>query len=89
MSYAITLIGQSSSKTYSLALELQNPAANLVQFPVSFDYEYGYEPFTGNRTSITVEPVIHSKLNQNWNVVFRLVAPFATQSDIILMESMK
>lgn len=72
-----------SSKTDSLALKLQNPVATLAQLLVNTDYNYGFDPYNGNRTLITAEPVISFKLSQNGNMVFRLVAPFVTQSDII------
>ncbi|MEM9079021.1 MAG: hypothetical protein AAGC43_18425 [Bacteroidota bacterium] len=78
----ISSTAQTDTKLDSLALELQNPVANLIQLPVNTDYTYGYDPFDGNQMLISVEPVVPMILSENWNVVFRLVAPFVTQSDV-------
>lgn len=81
--FAISTKAQTNAALDSLALELQNPVANLIQLPINIDYTFGFEPFDGNQTLISIEPVVPATLSENWSLVLRLVAPFLTQSDVI------
>lgn len=76
--------GQNKQDSDSLALKLQNPIAQLVIFPVNIDYDYGFDPNDGTRTTIKLEPVIPASLGEKWRMIVRVVAPFVAQSDIFI-----
>lgn len=83
ISFFYSMYAQTDVSQDSLAVQLQNPLAKLVVFPVNIDYNYGFEPHNGSRVTVQLEPVIPAKLSANWRMIIRAVAPFVTQSDIV------
>ncbi len=57
----------------------QNPVASLISVPIQDNFNGGIDP--GNRTQnvLNIQPVIPLKLNDNWNVIIRVITPIIYQ----------
>jgi hypothetical protein len=65
-----------------LAKELANPISSLISVPFDFGYDTGYGLFDGDRISLTLQPVIPFKLNDDLSLVVRTIVPIVWQNDI-------
>ncbi len=73
-----------SAKAQALAKKLSNPIANLISFPVQFNFDDGYGPDSkGSKFVMNVQPVIPISISEDWNVISRTIMPVIYQSDII------
>lgn len=79
-----TTLPSSNSKAgdAALAQELTNPVAPIVQFPVQFNWNgrLGTEN-QGQWVRLELQPVIPIKVNDDWNIISRTVAPVIWQND--------
>jgi hypothetical protein len=66
-----------------VAKQLSNPAAPVTSIPIVFDFDHGAGP-DGDGMSYTLkaQPVIPFKLNDDFNVISRTIAPLTFQTDI-------
>ncbi|MCG7522512.1 transporter [Ruegeria sp. Ofav3-42] len=65
-----------------IAKQLANPIANLVSVPFQLNYDSGFGPADGHRTTLNIQPVIPIPLNGNWNLISRTILPVIDQTDI-------
>lgn len=67
----------------SVAKQLSNPIANLVSIPLQFNWEQGVGPNEDLRTVINFQPVVPITLNQDWNLIGRMILPYLNQPELI------
>lgn len=65
-----------------LAKKLSNPIASLISVPFQLNYDHGYGPLDGDKTTLNIQPVIPISLNEDWNVISRTILPVSWQDDI-------
>ena len=65
-----------------LAKKLSNPIAALISVPFQFNYDHGYGPYDGDRTTLNIQPVIPISINDDWNLISRTIVPVIWQNDI-------
>lgn len=60
----------------ALAKKSQNPVSDLVSLPFQSNFDFGNSP--GNRVRFVgnLQPVIPVKLNEDWNLINRIIIPF-------------
>lgn len=75
-----TAHGQDSS--VDLAKKLSNPIASLISVPFQLNYDHGYGPLDGDKTTLNIQPVIPISLNADWNLISRTILPVTYQDDI-------
>ena len=69
--------------TDELAKKLSNPLSNLISVPLQFNVDFGYGDDDGTRTLLNVQPVIPASINENWNLITRVVMPIVYQDDVV------
>ncbi|MBL7472716.1 hypothetical protein [Robertkochia sediminum] len=78
---------QQLSDADALAKQLQNPVASLISVPFQFNYDFGYDPLNGNRMLLNVQPVVPLGLNEDWNLIARVILPVIWQNDVVNNDS--
>jgi len=68
--------------TAELAKKLSNPVAALISVPFQLNTDFNIGPEDGTRTSLVMQPVIPASINEDWNLITRIVAPLVTQNDV-------
>lgn len=59
-----------------LASKSQNPISDLVSLPLQNNWDFGLNPGEQTRYIGNLQPVVPVKLNENWNLVNRVIVPF-------------
>ena len=67
---------QSSGGGGDLAAKSQNPISDLVSLPLQSNWDYGINPRSRTRYVGNLQPVVPVKLNDDWNLINRIVVPF-------------
>jgi hypothetical protein len=62
-----------------LAKKLANPVADMISVPFQYNYDKGFGPSDGVRSTLNIQPVIPFKLNKDWNLVVRTILPVINQ----------
>ena len=62
-----------------LAKKLSNPISDLVSVPFQFNWEQGVGPDDQTRFILNVQPVMPFTLNENWNMIARVIVPLVSQ----------
>src|SRR5450755_3032356 len=65
-----------------LAKKLANPIASLISVPFQNNTFYGMGSLKGTQNIMNFQPVIPVKLNENWNVITRVIVPIVTQYNV-------
>ncbi|MFC3879746.1 hypothetical protein ACFOSV_06145 [Algoriphagus namhaensis] len=65
-----------------LAKKLANPIASLISVPFQNNTDYGIGEFRGTRNTMNFQPVLPVKINDNINLITRVVLPIVTQYNI-------
>ena len=65
-----------------LAKKLQNPIASLISVPFQANFDFGIGPADGSRFLMNIQPVIPMSLNEDWNVIARVILPITSQNDV-------
>jgi|SRR5450432_87244 hypothetical protein len=65
-----------------LAKKLANPIASLISVPFQNNTFYGMGSLKGTQNVMNFQPVIPLKLNENWNVITRVILPIVTQYNV-------
>jgi hypothetical protein len=67
-----------------LAKATLNPVASLISVPIKIDYDQNIGPIEeGNKTTVTIQPVLPFSISEDWNVISRTLIPLITQHDIV------
>ncbi len=62
-----------------LAKKLSNPISDLVSVPFQFNWQQNVGPFELTQFILNVQPVIPFTLNEDWNLIVRIIVPFIGQ----------
>jgi len=69
----------STADSADLAKQLSNPVSDLVSVPFQFNWEANVGPSKLTRFVLNVQPVMPFSLNDDWNLIARLIMPFVSQ----------
>jgi hypothetical protein len=73
-----------------LAMDLNNPVADLMSIPFQFNYAQNLgKDDDGERYLLNIQPVIPFDLNNDWNLISRTIVPLIRVEDVIPGESSK
>jgi hypothetical protein len=67
---------QQACTPYDLALQLQNPVADLLRVPLQADWDTGIGVEDASRLQISAQPVLPVSLDPDWNLISRTFLPF-------------
>ena len=65
-----------------LAMAAQNPMADLISVPLQNNFEFGVGPENDMRYILNIQPIIPQPLNENWNLIHRLIVPLIYQPEL-------
>ena len=68
-----------AEESAELQKKLSNPISDLVSVPFQFNWEQGVGPNEQTRFILNVQPVMPFQLNQDWNLIARLIVPLVSQ----------
>lgn len=74
--------GAGGNSADELAKQLSNPVSSLISVPFQNNFDFGAGD-DGWQYKLNVQPVIPVALNEDWNLVSRLIIPFVHQEDVI------
>jgi hypothetical protein len=62
-----------------LRKEAQNPVASLISVPIQENFNFNIQPNSRVQNVMNIQPVIPIKLNENWNLISRIITPVVYQ----------
>ena len=63
-----------------LAKKLSNPVSSLISVPLQFNWDHEYGPDRdGRKFTLNVQPVIPSRVNNDWTLISRVIVPVVDQ----------
>lgn len=66
-----------------LAKKLANPISSLISVPLQYNYDENYGPNDeGSVSKLNIQPVIPMPLNEDWNLIARVIVPVIEQNDL-------
>jgi hypothetical protein len=65
-----------------LAKKLSNPVASLISVPLQYNVDFDIGPENGTKHYVNVQPVIPTSLNEEWNLITRVIVPVVHQDDV-------
>jgi hypothetical protein len=68
-----------STDAAEVAKKLSNPIADLVSVPFQFNWEQGVGPNEQTRFILNIQPVLPFALNDDWNMIARVIVPLVGQ----------
>ncbi len=69
-----------------LAKKLANPVASLISIPLQSNFDHGIGDLKGSRYTLNIQPVIPITLNENLNLITRIIVPVVSQYNITGIE---
>jgi len=70
------------SRDEELRKAAQNPMADLISFPVQNNTNFGYGPLDKTQNITNIQPVIPFRLNEDWLLISRTIAPLVYQPEL-------
>ena len=68
-----------ADESAELQKKLSNPISDLVSVPFQFNWEQGVGPNEQTRFILNVQPVMPFQLNEDWNLIARVIVPLVSQ----------
>lgn len=68
-----------ANATEVLQKATQNPVADLISVPLQNNTNFGISPLDRNQNVLNIQPVIPFHLNENWNLIARIIQPIVWQ----------
>ena len=65
-----------------LAKKLANPISSLISLPFQNNTDIGIGQFNGTRNTLNIQPVLPISLNENLNLITRMILPVISQYNI-------
>ena len=66
-----------------MAKKLANPISDLVSMPFQLNWEQGVGPNSQTRFVLNVQPVMPFSVNEEWNLIARVIMPFVSQPPLV------
>ncbi|MFO1060979.1 MAG: transporter [Dongiaceae bacterium] len=66
-----------------IARELQNPVADLISVPFQNNVNTGFGPERGTLNVLNIQPVVPFDLNDDWNLITRVILPVTWQPRLV------
>lgn len=67
----------------ALAQKLANPIAALISVPLQYNFDQNFGPDDdGSVSRLNIQPVIPVSLNEDWNLITRVIVPLIDQDDM-------
>ena len=76
------LLLAAEENTEELAKKAQNPVADLISVPFQNNFNFGVGPGDDLQYVLNIQPVIPIKLNPDWNLITRTIAPVIDQPEM-------
>jgi hypothetical protein len=70
---------EAATNSDALRKAAQNPIANLISVPVQNNTNFGIGPDDRSQGILNIQPVIPARLNENWNLITRVITPIIFQ----------
>ena len=67
----------------ALAQQLANPVASLVSVPFQSNWDFGVGPEDKQRYLMNFQPVMPFSVNEDWNLIARLIVPVVSQPPVV------
>ncbi len=67
----------------ALAKQLSNPIASLVSVPFQSNWDFGVGPEEKERYLLNFQPVMPFSLDENWNLIARVIVPLVSQPPLV------
>lgn len=71
-----------AANTNELRKAAQNPISNLISVPVQNNDNFGIGPDDRVQNILNIQPVIPARINENWNLISRIITPIIYQPTV-------
>jgi hypothetical protein len=79
VAFATPVASQQQSEA-DLANKLNNPVSSLISVPLQFNWDHEFGPQReGHRLQLNVQPVVPLRVNDDWNLIARVIVPIVDQ----------
>jgi hypothetical protein len=65
-----------------VAKKLSNPVSSLISVPLQYNVDFDIGSENGTKHYLNVQPVIPTSLNDDWNLITRVIVPVIHQDDV-------